>query len=303
MMNWKTYLAAFALLWLSTSCRELPRYFVGDKVLARVADKELCVKDVQHVVPQGVAGKDSVAYVSAYVDRWVRKQVKLHKAEEMFSESVADIDQMVQEYRQTLLIRKLDQAEIQHRQIDTLITDKEIKAYYEAHKGDFRLDRPLVKGRILRFKAGYRQTLKLKKLMASQGETHQRDFMDICAKQNYTLTEFRTKWVDFSEFLSYLPALRNQNYDSVLGSTSIQEMSDNQSQYFYQIEAVLKVGESIPEERLRENIRRILYNQRQGEVLKDYENRLYDAAVAEEQVEIMLPKKGEQKEKENKKTK
>jgi len=44
-----------------------------------------------------------------YIDRWVVKQLKLKEAEVLFSSSADDIDRMVEEYRQALLIRKLDQ--------------------------------------------------------------------------------------------------------------------------------------------------------------------------------------------------
>lgn len=71
---------------------------------------------------------------------------------------------MVEEYRQALLIRKLNQLYVD-RSIDTTFTDDEITAYYNAHKADFRLDRTLVKGRIVQFGEGYRQARKLKELM------------------------------------------------------------------------------------------------------------------------------------------
>lgn len=45
---------------------------------------------------------------------------------------------MVEEYRQALLIRKLDQHYVD-RSIDTTFTENEIAAYYNAHKADFRL--------------------------------------------------------------------------------------------------------------------------------------------------------------------
>ncbi|MDE5851937.1 MAG: hypothetical protein K2H25_04010, partial [Alistipes sp.] len=77
--------------------------------MAEVGSSKLRVPDVQSAVPAGVKGADSMAFVRVFVDRWVRKQLKLQEAEVLFSASEADIDRQVEEYRQTLLIRKLEQ--------------------------------------------------------------------------------------------------------------------------------------------------------------------------------------------------
>ena len=132
----------------------------------------------------------------------------------------------------------------------------------------------IVKGRIVRFTEGYRQAAKLKTLMASKTEAQQQDFRDICEKNDFTISDFRDQWVDFSDFLSYLPTPRSQSYDPLLASTAVQEMRDSHSHYYFQIEAVRREGEPIPPERLRGIIRRILFNQRQGEIIRRHEEEL-----------------------------
>lgn len=261
-------------------CRELPRYFTSDETVARAGDRELRMRDLRSVVPQGLSGEDSAAFMRKYIDRWVVKQLKLKEAEVLFSSSADDIDRMVEEYRQALLIRKLDQYYVD-RSIDTVFTDDEISAYYREYKADFRLDRSIVKGRIVRFDLGYRQAAKLKTAMASSSEAQQRDFRDICTKNDFQVSDFREQWIDFPEFLSYLPTLRSQNYDSVLGTTAVQEMRDGHSRYYFQILEVRREGEPIPLERLRPTIRRILFNRRQSEIIRRHEEEL-DAQARED---------------------
>lgn len=284
-MKLRTQIATLAGLVLLGGCRELPRYFVSETTLAKVDKRELKLSDVESVVPQGVVGEDSVALVKAYIDRWVRKQLKLREAEQLFSEAEADIDRKVEEYRQDLLIRKLDRQQVD-RNIDTLFSPRDIEAYYSAHKTDFRLDRPLVKGRIVRFGEGYRQALRLKTLMASKTESNQQDFTDLCLKNEFTVTDFREQWVDFPEFLSYLPAVQSQNHDPMLATTAVQEMRDSKSHYYFQIEQVCREGEPVPIERLTATIRRILFNQRQGEIIRRHEEELYQRAMEEGDIEI-----------------
>ena len=203
-MTLRTKIAVVAATLFLAGCQELPGYFASDTTLARAGGSELKMRDVESVVPKGVTGEDSAAFMKVYVDRWVRKQLKLQEAEILFSASADDIDKMVEEYRQALLIRKLDQHYVD-RSIDTTFTENEIAAYYNAHKADFRLDRTLVKGRIVQFGEGYRRARKLRELMGAKSEARQQDFRDICAKNDFTVTDFSDQWVDFPEFLSFLP--------------------------------------------------------------------------------------------------
>lgn len=101
------------------------------------------------------------------------------------------------------------------------------------------------------------------------------------------MTDFREQWVDFPEFLSFLPTLRSQNYDSVLSSNAVQAMRDSHSYYYFQIDAVRREGEPIPLERLRSTIRRILFNQRQGEIIRSHEEELYNRAVENGEAKIL----------------
>ena len=284
-MNLRAKIAVAAGVLLLAGCRELPRYFAGDTTIARAGGKDLRLGDVRSVVPQGLSGDDSAAFMKVYIDRWVLKQLKLQEAETLFSSSAGDIDKMVEEYRQALLIRKLDQYYVDRR-VDTTFTEQEIASYYESHKGDFRLDRTIVKGRIVRIPESYRQAARLKTLMASPSPARQQDFSDLCEKNSFEVNDFREQWIDFAEFLSYLPTRRSQSYDQLLASNAVQEMRDSYSHYYFRIDAVRREGETIPLERLRGTIRRILFNQRQTDVIRRHEEELYTRAVEEGDVRI-----------------
>lgn len=280
-------IAIFAALLSTAGCQEVPVYLDSGKVLARAGKSELRVRDLQAVLPGGLTGQDSVSFVGMYIDRWVKKQVKLQQAENLFSASAEDIESLVEEYRQSLLIRKLDQYFID-RQIDTIFTDEEVAAYYRDHIGDFRLDRTIVRGRVLQFDQQYRQASKLLTLMGSKDPARQKDFNDICLKNNFTLVDFTGSWVEFGELLSYLPTLRAQSYDQLLETDEVQQMRDSRSHYYFQITDVLRAGEPSPPERVRETIRRILFNQRQSEIVRRCEEQMLDRARENGEVKLYV---------------
>jgi len=273
---------------LLAACQELPRYFAGEEVLARVGEKELVAEELRRSIPSGLSESDSSAYAHVFVDRWVRRQLKIREAEQLFSSSVADIDRQVEEYRQSLLIRKLDQFYVD-RLVDTTFTAEELAAYYNSHKSDFKLDHPIVKGCVVRVPKGYRQRARLKELMASKQEARQQDFRDICLKQEFRLDDYTTAWVDWSDFLNQLPTMRSESSDALLSKTCIQEMSDRENSYYFRIGEVRREGDVVPLERLQQTIRRILFNGRQQQVIRDHEEQLYNASIEEGAVRLYTP--------------
>ena len=272
-----------AAVMLAASCRELPRYFGGSRTVARVGETELSETELHRVLSQGLSAADSAAYAQVYVDRWIRKQLKLQEAEQLFSSDEADIDRMVEEYRQSLLIRKLEQFYVD-RLVDTTYTEKDIADYYNAHAADFKLDRTIVRGVVVQFPKEYRRRTHLRELLGSKRESQQQDLRDICLKNDFGLTDRTAEWIDYDDFLSLLPTVRSQNYDALLAKQGVQEMSDNRSYYLFRIDEVRQPGEAVPLEQLRPTIRRVLFNRRQQQVIREHEESLYEHAL--EQGEI-----------------
>lgn len=285
-MRIKVHIVCLVMLLAAVGCRELPAYFKGGAPLAKVAHRTLYLHEVERLAPEGISGDDSAAFYRLYVERWVSRQLKLGEAERIFpEEELADVEAMVEEYRQSLLIRKLDRHYVDSR-IDTLFTDEAIQTYYNTHLADFRSDRTLVKGRILRLPDGEPRTKKLLALMRAPGPESRKDLEDICTKQNFRFEDLGTEWIEWDEFLSRLPALRDHDYSSLLASSDIQQMRDNHSNYYFQLTSVRRAGEALPLERVRETIRRILFNQRQGEVIRDHERELREEADERGRVKI-----------------
>ncbi len=266
------------LLLLLTGCQELPRYFVGERPVAQVGERELTLDEIQVSIPNGSSEVDSAAYARLYVDRWVRKQLKLQEAELLFSASAADIERLVEEYREALLIRKLDQYSVD-QQLDTTFTEEAIATYYDAHSSEFKLHTTLVKGAVVRLPKSYRQTRRLRELMASKKESQQQDFRDLCLKNDFELNDYGSEWVEYADLLALLPTVRSQSYNELLTKQGIQEMNDGSSIYLFRIDEVRREGEVEPIERVRPTIRRILFNQRRQQVIQDRDEARYKAAM------------------------
>jgi hypothetical protein len=272
---------------LSISCRELPDHLVGSNTVARVGKKELSISEIKEAMPAGLTGEDSLAFSQLYIDKWLIRQLKIEEADQLFSSSEDDIERLVEEYRQSLLMRKVDQYYIDE-QMSEDFSDEDIAEYYNTHKADFTLDRTLVKGRIVRLDDEYRQRTKLKEQMkrASNSQSADKTFTDMCEKNNFPIFDHRTEWINLTDFLAYLPIVRQQDYSELLNTLGVQEMKDNTSRYYFELTSVCSKGNVAPLETVKDNIRRILITQRRSQIIKGHEQKIVSEAFANNHARI-----------------
>lgn len=264
-------IAIVALLFAASSCRETAIIF-GPEPVAKVGRKTLSVEEVTAALPKGITGADSLNYVETLIERWIVRQLKLQEAELIFSSSEQDIDRMVEEYRQSLLIRKVEQHYLD-TQMNGEITDTDIEEYYNGHKNDFRLSAPVVKGYIVAFPDQFRRREWLLSMMRSPKAEVFKDFEQVCLKNNFRLTKF-DEWTDFAEFKSYLPLLRQSAHEELLADRSVRQIHHDRSYYCFRVTDALKAGDTMPLFMARENIVRILTKRRQEEVIRREEERM-----------------------------
>lgn len=273
-------ISVFVMLLGAVSCRELPDYLMGDDVIARVGGELLTVQDISAVVPSNLKGNDSLSFVKQYTDKWLVRQLKVNEADELFSGTEKDIEKLVEDYRQTLLTSKVDQYYIDQQMSDD-VSQEDITEYYNTHKSQFLLDRTLVKGRILRFDATYRQSTKLKTQMqkAATSQNDDKAFSDLCAKNNFLLIDNRSEWVNFADFLSNLPIPQSQNNEPLLDKMGVQELKIGSDRYYFDFTSVCRKGNVAPLEIVSDNIRRILITQRRSQIIKSHEEQILKSAL------------------------
>lgn len=266
-------------------CREFPNPFEGERVVARAGKENLRVMDVEAVFPAGITGADSLVWVENYVDRWVRDQLKLQEAKRLFGDEAAD-EELVEAYRNSLALRRLEQHFVGEAG-DSLYTDKDVQVYYNAHKGDFVLDRTIVKGRVVAFPTAFRQKSKLKELMAGTGEGAAAELKAMVEKNNFV---FRSvdQWMEYPQFLDLLPTRRNEKYDALLARNGVQEMTDGGRTWWFIFTETRTSGATAPFEMVSGIVRQTVATRRRAEIIKTREDSLFNGAVVEKKAVINL---------------
>lgn len=274
---------------LLVSCGKFGLYS-GDNsaVLATVGDVELRAAELDHIYSGVITTEDSVSVRQAYVNSWVRNEVKRQAAEKAIEQqggSAAKIDNMVKQYRMQLITYKFENDFIASH-VDTTITEEQIDTYYKANSDNFRLAGPLVKAVVVRLPSGLRQSKRLEDMFKKPNGDSKDEFLNICQKNNYRVDDFSSEWTDFSIVLQHIP-FGQSNFDEFLKTKSYYEVADDDYKYMMRIEGYLPSGSLSPKQREKDNITKILHNLRRAELLKSLDDSLLNVAKSEKLITIL----------------
>ena len=245
-----------------------------EEVVATVDDFALLRADIVRDMPQGLTGTDSITFSRMYIDNWVLNKLKMSRAEEVLSSYEKDIERLVEGYRQSLIMRQLDQYYID-RDLDTEITDKQLTSYYRANSASFKLDHNKVRGVVVKTPRSFRNTSTLStalKRVSKSGQTE--EVMALAEKHNLLVTDYSKVWVSYSDFLSNLPTVRTRSYSDLLSKSDVQQMTSDDASFYFIIVDVAHKGEIAPLECVEEDIRRRLYAERRANIVGEYEAEL-----------------------------
>lgn len=282
------YILSMVAVIITSSCADEQKQTdttLDDDVVAVVDGEELRVADVMRDMPAGITDADSVTFMRMYVDNWVLNRLKMKRAEEVLSSS-EDIDRLVEGYRQSLMMRQLDQYYID-KMLDTEITDKQIAAYYRANSAAFKLDHNMVQGVVVKVPKSFRNTSTLTTAMrnsASDGDWQ--ELNALAEKHSLQVVNMAEQWVSYSDFLSNLPTERSRSYNDLISKSTVQQMSSDDANFYFIITDRALKGEIAPLESVKEDIRRRLYAERRSEIVAEYETELKRESVAKGRVMV-----------------
>ena len=260
------------------ACNSWSGYRADDEMVARVGTTYLYRSELSQSMPSGIAAQDSVNYAHTVIDKWIVGQLKQQEAEKLLSQSQSDIERLVEEYRRSLLVHRLDQHYLDSEPCDD-ITDKDITTYYNSHKADFRISQPMVKGEIFVIDEKFRRREQMVKWFESSKSENREDFVELCRKNNFLHLQF-DEWVTYSDFLSNLPILRTSQHEGFLANRKTQRIHHDKQYYYFRITNALRVGDTMPLEMTADNIKQILINRHRVEVLRRQEERIMNNAIS-----------------------
>jgi hypothetical protein len=255
----------------------------GEEPLVKVGEKYLYRSDLPVVSGTGLTADDSSRMQNTFIEKWVKSQLLLQKAELNLPEVDQDVSEQLEEYRKSILIYKYQQMLLK-QELDTTVTKEQVEEYYGTHSSGFVLNKPVVRGLFMQILRPAPDLDKVRGWCRSENPESLKKLEDYC-NQYAARFEFAPEgWIPFDRIQSVIPAKTGFG-DWVLRAYKLYESQDTSSVYILAIKDYRLPGSVSPVELVENNIRNILLNKRKIEFLSTIESDLYNNAVSRNQVE------------------
>ncbi len=263
------YHVVFALFGFALACSNA----VQEKPLAQVGNHYLYPSDISRILPENTTAQDSIVLAEDYINKWVKQELVIQKANENLTESQKDVTRELEEYRNSLIIYRYKN-ELLKQRMDTTVSSTEINKFYEQNKQTFLLDHAIVKAVFVKIPSDLADPEQLKNMVNDVTEEGQTELRDYCMQYAKSFEIALDNWIDFQVLNRNLP-VSIEDPESFLRQNSLKEMNDSNYYYIVSIQDYILANDLAPLEFVENNIKNLILNQRKVEFLKELENNIY----------------------------
>lgn len=253
-------------------------------VIAEVNDIKLFADDLADIIPTGISYEDSAILAKEYIEKWIKQELIIQKANENLSDVQKDVRKELLEYRNSLIIYKYKN-ELMRQRMDTTVLDADIELYYNANPESFKLNKNIVKAIFAKIPNEVSNPTLLKSMVVNTSEEGISDLRDYCLQYAKGFDIFTENWVDFETVKNNIP----QNIEDVeqfLKRNNQIELNDSNYYYLVRIQEYKLKNELAPLEYMSSNIKSLILNQRKIEFLKEIEQTIYLEGIKKKKFRI-----------------
>ena len=236
------------------------------EIIAIVNTDKLFKEDLKDFLPRNISREDSLILVKSFIQDWAVKKLLLDAAaNNNTQESLKNINSLVQDYKESLLINNFKEALIK-QQLDTIISDDEVEAYYLINNENFKLNEVLVKSRYLYFDASIINKKEIVKFFKSEEieDAEELERQQLSFKM-YQLND--SIWTELDKILLKLPFSK----ENLLKKSKFIQKQDSLGLYLVAIKDVLRRNDIAPLSYIKPTIKEMILHKRKIELIRDIE--------------------------------
>ncbi|HET8735723.1 MAG TPA: peptidyl-prolyl cis-trans isomerase [Pricia sp.] len=255
------------------------------QALARVGEHYLYKDEVVLIMGNDMSEEDSISFVADYIKNWASKQLMLDKAKiNLPEDQQAEYDALVANYRTDLYTQAYKDALVQ-KGSDTLVTETQLKEFYEAEKENFKLNEKLVKLRFVALPKGFINKIEVAERLKNF-EAKDRKILDSVSVQFLKQNFNDSVWVRASRVMEEIPPLTPENSDGQLKKSQFINLEDDNGVYLAKILDVRNVDDIAPLSFIEPRIEQVLLNRRRVAYLRKLETEILDEAIKDNEFEV-----------------
>ncbi len=262
-----------------------------DNPVATVGDKALYQSNIKEILPKNCSPEDSILLVNEYINKWVKEELMVQKADENLTAEQKDVNKELQAYRNSLLIYKYKN-ELIKQHMDTLVTSSEIEEYYNQHPDNFNLNRSIVKAVFVAIPSDIANPEIIKELLKDTSEEGIAELREYCGQYAKKVEIALDHWIDFQVLKRNFP-VEIEDTQKFLREKTVHELNDSNYYYIVSIHDYKLTNDLAPIEFVENNIKNLILNQRKIEFLKEIEKNIYNEGVRKNKFKIYNRKTNE----------
>jgi hypothetical protein len=253
--------------------------------IARVGKSYLYKSDIATLVPAGTSKEDSVLLVRDFINRWASQKLLIEAAERNLSDKKkGEYNALIKQYKIDLYTKAYIE-EVVKNTVDTLVTQEELKKYYDENKENFKTNGTLVR---LRFINLAKDNPRFATIRSKFFDYNKKDkkFWDTYALQFKSFALNDTVWVDMSQVYVKLPVINPDNRDEFIRPGRKAEIQSNDDVYLIKITNVIEKNQISPFDYIKPTLKEVILNKRKLELIKKFEKEITDDAIKNKDYEI-----------------
>lgn len=255
------------------------------EAVARVGESFLSREEIKDLVPAGTSKEDSLAIVRNYIDRWAAKKLLTDAAEVNLSDAKkAGFDKLVRQYKLDLYTGAYME-EVVRQSVDTVISEDELRSYYDENKENFKTNGTLVRLRYVHLPKDNPRYATIRQKFFDFRKSDKK-FWETYALQLKNFAFNDTVWVDMAQVYAKLPFITPDNRDEYISSGKSIQKSDSLDVYLVKIAGVINPNTTSPYEYVKPTLREVILNKRKLELIKKFEKEIIDDAIKDKKYEI-----------------
>ncbi len=255
-----------------------------DEPLASVGEKVLYRSKVDEILPKGISAEDSISMSNNYIDKWIKQELLIQKADENLSIDQKDLREELEEYRNSLIIYKYKNELIKQR-MDTIVTNQQIEEFYNNNPSNFNLNYSIVKATFVMIPGDLADPDLVKSLIADTSPEGLDELRDYCGQYAKRVNISADEWISFQMLEKNFPN-KVEDDETFLTQQKLYEMNDSNYYYIVSIHDYKLTNDLAPIEFVRNNIKNLILNQRKIKFLKEIEENIYTEGVRKKKFRI-----------------
>lgn len=253
-----------------------------DPILARVHQKVLRLSELEGMFPPDATAKDSALIKQAFVRRWSRETALQWEAERNLPPDL-NIDRLVRDYRASLVSSHYEEVLVGLR-LDSVISQEELEAYYEESKGQYLLERPIVRCLFIRVPYPTQDEEQLQHLWNNGKIADTMALKNYCERFAEVSLLDKDAWYSLDDIAQQLPegTLTSANVDSKREFSQ----QDGTFRYYFRLLELKPRLEIAPLSYVEDQARKVILHSRKREVIEAAREELFERELRRNNIEI-----------------